>query len=241
MGVTTMTSWYSNWSMHYEGMLLNTILVCQLRPAISFPPYVLCSKAVLADRNLRRQRGETWKKLFQRIDEPLSEFAELTLQMAADGYSGMGGGGEWIQVLVVDAFLMGCTDKRSTRSALDRDPKTVDEAVSLMRRFHGHEKALSVEKRVRILALEEGDPVALQVNRVQEERSCSLDFGELNENIEKLTKLLANINMVGPGHRMGHVKCVSCGETGHIASYCRTNVQRPYPRRRDGVYVKAAQ
>ena len=35
---------------------------------------------------------------------------------------------------------MGCTDKRSARSALDRDPKTVDEAVSLMRRFHGHEK-----------------------------------------------------------------------------------------------------
>ena len=90
---------------------------------------------------------------------------------------------------------MGCNDKRSARSALDRDPKTVGEAVSLMRRFHGHEKALSVERRVRTLALEEGDPVAPQVNRVQKERSGSLDVGELNENIEKLTKLLANINM----------------------------------------------
>ena len=58
-----------------------------------------------------------------------------------------------------------------------------------MRRFHGHEKALSVERRVRTLVLEEGDPVAQQVNRVQEERSGSLDVGELNENIEKLTKL----------------------------------------------------
>ena len=37
---------------------------------------------------------------------------------------------------------MGCTDKRSAWSALDRDPKT----VSPMRRFHGHKKALSVEK-----------------------------------------------------------------------------------------------
>ena len=46
-------------------------------------------------------------------------------------------------MLAVDAFLMGCTDKRSART-LDRDPKTVDEAVSLMRRFHAHEKALSV-------------------------------------------------------------------------------------------------
>ena len=61
-------------------------------------------------------------------------------------------------MLAVDAFLMGCTDKRSARSALDRAPKTVDEAVSLMIRFPG--EALSVERRVRTLALEEGDLVA---------------------------------------------------------------------------------
>ena len=78
-----------------------------------------------------------------------------------------------------------------------------------MRRFHGHEKALSVERRVPTLALEEWDPIAPRVNRVQEERSDSLDVGELNENIEKLTKLLANINMAGPGRRMGPVKCFS--------------------------------
>ena len=111
---------------------------------------------------------------------------------------------------------MGCTDKRSARSALDRDPKTVDVAISLMRRFHGHEKALSVERRLRTMALEEGAPVAPQVNRVQEERSGSLDVGELNENIEKLTKLLAYINMAGPGRRMGPVNCFSCGETGQM-------------------------
>ena len=101
--------------------------------------------------------------------------------MAAYGYSGMGG--EWIQMLAVDAFLMGCTDKRSARSALDRDPKTVDEA------------------------LEEVYPVAPQVNRVQEERSSSLDVGELNENIEKLTKLLANMNMAGPSPPCAPIDC----------------------------------
>ena len=54
--------------------------------------------------------------------------------------------------------------KRSARSPLDRDPKTVDEAVSLMRRFHGHEKVLAVERRVRTLVLEVVDPVSHQVN-----------------------------------------------------------------------------
>ena len=111
---------------------------------------------------------------------------------------------------------MGCTDNRSARSALDCDPKTVDEAVSLMRQFHGHEKALSVERRVRTLALEEGDPVSPQVIRVQEERSGSLDVGELNENIEKLTKLLANINVAGPARRMGPVKCFPVGKLGTL-------------------------
>ena len=128
------------------------------------------------------------KTIIQRVDEPLPEFAERNLRMAIQEW---GWGGEWIQVLAVDDCLMGCTDKRSVRSALDRDPKTVGEAVSLMKRFHSHEKTLSVERRVRT--------------------------------------------------RMGHVKCFSCGETGHIVRYCRSNVQRPYPRPRDGLYVKAAQ
>ena len=91
------------------------------------------------------------------------------------------------------------------------------------------------------LALEEVDHFAPQVNRVQEERSSSLDVGELNENIEKLTKLLANMNMTGAGRQMGPVNCFSCCETGHIARYCRSWVQRHYPNPRDRVNVKAAQ
>ena len=91
---------------------------------------------------------------------------------------------------------------------------------------------------MRILALEE---VAPQVNRIHEERSISLDVGELNENMEKLTKLMANMNIAGAGHQMGHVKCFSCGKTVHIAHYCKSDVQRPYPKPRDRVYVKAAQ
>ena len=109
------------------------------------------------------------------------------------------------KVFAVDAFLMGCIDKLSARSSLDRDPKTV--AMSLMRRLHGHEKALAIERRVWTLALQEVDPIAPQVNRVHEERSSSLDVGELNENIKKLTELLANMNIAGARRQMGHVKC----------------------------------
>ena len=113
--------------------------------------------------------------------------------------------------------------------------------MSLMRRFHGHENALAVKRRVWTQTLEEVYPISPQVNRVQEERSSSLDVGKLKENIEKLTKLLANMNIAGAWRRMSPVKCYSCGETVHIARYCISDEQRPYPRPRDKVYVKAAQ
>ena len=79
--------------------------------------------------------------------------------MAADGFSGMGGGMD--PSVGCECFPDGVYG--SARSALD-------EAVSFMILFHGHENALSVERRVRTLALKEVDPVVPQVNRVLEER-----------------------------------------------------------------------
>ena len=97
------------------------------------------------------------------VDEPLHKFAERTLRMAADGYSG-------IHVLAVDAFLMGCTDKRSTRSALDRDPKTVDETVSLSWRSGKRARLTCVQLRVRaslranVLSLENLNVIIRAIN-----------------------------------------------------------------------------
>jgi len=203
----------------------------------------------------------TLKTITQRVDEPLAEFAERTLKMASDGHPGMTG--DWVQMLAVDAFLMGCGDKRSARSALDRDPKTVDEAMTLMKRFHGYEKVLAVERRVRTLGLEEAASEAPQVNRVQEEGRKSVDVGELNESIGKLTKLLsgmtanpgmsvhpgmpANPGMAvhpgmpvrlgtmqnNAGPRTGQLLCYSCGKAGHIAKFCRTWASRFAPSDRN--------
>ena len=92
MGVMTMTSWYSNLLMHYEGLLLNTIIAFQLKSAVSFLHYVLCLNDVLVDLSLQRQRGAT-RKPIQRVDEPLAAFSGLTCRMAAGGYSGMGENG----------------------------------------------------------------------------------------------------------------------------------------------------
>ena len=72
---------------------MNTIIVCHLRLAVSFPPCVLCLKDVFGRQEPPATTRSNLKTIIQRVDEPLPEFAERTLQMAADGYSGMGGNG----------------------------------------------------------------------------------------------------------------------------------------------------
>ena len=43
------------------------------------------------------------------------------------------------------------------------------------------------------------------------------------------TNFLANINIAGPGRRIGTVKCFSCGETGHIVRYFRWGICQNRP------------
>ena len=68
------------------------------------------------------------KCITQRVEESLAEFGERALKVASEGYVGMTG--QWVQALAVDAFLMGCLDKRSALSSMNKEPQTIDEALS---------------------------------------------------------------------------------------------------------------
>ena len=73
------------------------------------------------------------KCITQGVEETLTEFGERALKVTSEGYVGMTG--QWVQALAVDAFLMGCLDKRSALSSMNKEPQTIDEAVKLMRRL----------------------------------------------------------------------------------------------------------
>ena len=161
------------------------------------------------------------KCITQRVEESLAEFGERALKVASEGYVGMTG--QWVQALAVDAFLMGCLDKRSALSSMNKEPQTIDEAVKLMRRLGSHNRAMSADKQSFTL---EGDGAfaPLQVDQMVE--SESVDVDQLNESIKTLTKLLAKMPQLLPVQSLRSNQstktfvCFTCGIQGHIARNC---------------------
>ena len=162
------------------------------------------------------------KCITQRVEESLAEFGERALKVASEGYVGMTG--QWVQALAMDDFLMGCLEKRSALSSMNKEPQTIDEAVKLMRRLGSHNRAMSAEKQS--FPLEEGDGASapLQVDQMVE--SESVDVDQLNESIKTLTKLLAKMPQLLPVQSLRSNQstktfvCFTCGIQGHIARNC---------------------
>ena len=165
------------------------------------------------------------KCITQGVEETLAEFGERALKVTSEGYVGMTG--QWVQALAVDAFLMGCLDKRSALSSMDKEPQTIDEAVKLMRRLGSHEGTLKTGKRLCTLEEEDGASAPLQVHHMKAIDSSTFEINQLNESIKLLTELLTSTSQKLPleslgssGRRAKSFVCFTCGIQGHIARNC---------------------
>ena len=165
------------------------------------------------------------KCITQGVEETLAEFGERALKVTSEGYVGMTG--QWVQALAVDAFLMGCLDKRSALSSMDKEPQTIDEAVKLMRRLGSHEGTLNTGKRLCTLEEEDGASAPLQVHHMEASDCSTFEINQLNESIKLLTELLTStsqklpLESLGPsGRRAKSFVCFTCGIQGHIARNC---------------------
>ena len=165
------------------------------------------------------------KCITQRVEESLAEFGERALKVASEGYVGMTG--QWVQALAVDAFLMGCLDKRSALSSMNKERQTIDEAVKLMRRLGSHEGTLKTGKRLCTLEEEDGASAPLQVHHMEASDCSTFEINQLNESIKLLTELLTSTSQKLPleslgssGRRAKSFVCFTCGIQGHIARNC---------------------
>ena len=77
---------------------------------------------------IRRQLQE----VRQNIDETVEEFAERVQEMASDGY-GPTTPENVVETISVDAFLKGCSDKKATLFAMEKNPTTLDNALQCVK------------------------------------------------------------------------------------------------------------
>ena len=110
---------------------------------------------------IRRQLQE----IQQNTEETIEEFAERIEELSTEAYPDTPD--FFRNTITIDAFLRGCTEKRAALVTLDKDPKTLDEAVQYLKGAITNQKLIMGSKRdVRRVTFEEGDNLNAEVRMI---------------------------------------------------------------------------
>ena len=110
---------------------------------------------------IRRQLQE----IQQNTEETIEEFAERIEELSTEAYPDTPD--FFRNTITIDAFLRGCTEKRAALVTLDKDPKTLDEAVQYLKGAITNQKLIMGSKRdVRRVTFEEGDNLDAEVRMI---------------------------------------------------------------------------
>ena len=161
---------------------------------------------------IRRQLQE----IKQNPEETIEEFVERIEDLATEGYEGIP---EYFKNTdTIDAFLRGCTEKRAALVTLDKDPKTLEEAMQYMKSAITNQKLIGgIKKEVKRVTFDEVDessPEKLSIRRtnIRTPSPPSSNTGTLENRITRLeeeqqehTKLLKEIirSLKDPERRTG--------------------------------------
>jgi hypothetical protein len=105
---------------------------------------------------IRRQLQD----LKQEQDDLLEEYAERAQEMSTDGYPDTPA--EFVEIIAIDAFLKGCTDKKAALTAMDKNPATLDQALQFVKSAIANQRVILGPKRMdlkRVMFEDEVDEV----------------------------------------------------------------------------------
>lgn len=124
----------------------------------------------------------------QREDETLEEFSQRVHFLAMDGWPEAGDITQ--QQIAVEAFLIGCRDKRAAEVVMEREPRTIYEAQVMVKTNINNHKALfgSRSSSQRVAFVDELDQERLDVRNAQTSTSQpgSPARAKLDPNLAKL-------------------------------------------------------
>lgn len=179
---------------------------------------------------IRRQLQE----LKQDSDESLEEYAERAQEMAARGFTAFPE--DLIQVMATDGFLRGLLDKRAALAAMDKNPDSLEIAVSFVKSAMTNQQLVLGNKRLdakrvhlpdeicEVRSAEYSLPPDLDKRMHQTEKEVQ----DIQRKVDKILDMVSSgRNMVSrspsPARRQYSTKdavCYRCGKEGHYAREC---------------------
>jgi hypothetical protein len=85
------------------------------------------------------------QKIKQNPDETIEEFAKRIEDMAAEGHEFMPD--YFINTVTMDSLLRGCIEKQSALVTLNKDPKTLNEAIQYLKSANTNQKLIGGVKK----------------------------------------------------------------------------------------------
>ena len=167
----------------------------------------------------------------QTVDEDLESYAERVQQMAYESYPEAPS--RTIEDACIDSFLRGCKEKRAALNAMDKNPVTLQSAISQVKGAIHNQKALYGASNSLIqvtFADHEGMDEGVTVHKVEASSpidSKPLPMDQLSTVVAQLIKLVASLQNLSrspsprPRSRSpAESRCFNCSTIGHFSRDC---------------------
>lgn len=171
----------------------------------------------------------------QGSDEPLEDFADKVYNMAQEGYSGAAE--DIVEIVAVEAFLKGCTDKPAALFAMNQNPTSIYTALDMVTTAIHNQRLLGgkhgtemrrvafedeTEERASVRAVHHGQGTDLN-NMKAEIAWLKKGMSENTKNISEMLQLLKARQFSrgrSPSPASRSLRCYRCGEPGHVMKDC---------------------
>lgn len=181
----------------------------------------------------------------QALDEPLEDFAEKIHTMAQEGYTGAPE--DIVEIVAVEAFLKGCTDKSAALFAMNQNPESIYTALDMVTTAIHNQRLLGTKhgNDLRRVSFEEEQMDEIpRVRQIQNVKNSEMDNLKsevamlkqgMMENTKNITEILHLLKTSkqnrgrSPSPASRTFRCFKCNEAGHLMKDCPNSKQDHSP------------